>query len=417
MAEASNNSTNNFVTRNDFIKWVQQPTAESDLYWKQFLHDNPSLKADIEEAAFIIKSINPREKQLANEQLEKLWSAISKETVKRTRLRRIYRWSAAASVVAVLGLSMLFYYSGTPEDEPADFSAVAKIDENTNEIRLIFSDNSETTFISDELEIKYNNRGDIEVTTEKGKTSTTIANKTSDTVKGKKGKKNSSGNERTKEEQFNQLVVPKGKRTSLVLSDGSRLYLNSGSRAVFPVKFSEKRRELYIEGEAYVEVAHDPQRPFIAVTEEMQVRVLGTKFDISAYPEDSYCSVVLVEGNVQAEVNSQQIMMDPNHLLVYQKKTKETSLGKTEVLPYISWKDGWLYCKKEKLKTVAGKLSRYYNVKIEFQDDETPELTLNGKLDLKSECSDIFKAISVIAPISYVVKEDEIIVSKKRDNN
>jgi len=76
-----------------------------------------------------------------------------------------------------------------------------------------------------------------------------------------------------------------------------------------------------------------------------------------------------------------------------------------------------LYCKKEKLRVVAEKLSRYYNIKIEFQDEETPEMTLYGKLDLKTDCSDIFKAISAIAPISCVVNENEIIVSTKRDKN
>ena len=417
MTEVSNKGVNNFITRDDFVEWVQYPTAELDKYWKQFLLDNPSSKADIEDAIFILKNINPYEKQLENKRLEKLWISISKKTVTRNRSKRIYIWSAAASVVAILGISMLLYFSGNPENEFVDFSSVAKVTEDTDEVRLILSDNSEKTFSSDDLEIKYNNEGEIEVTTENGKKSTSITNKIPDAINcNQRGISNSSA-VGSKEEQLNQLVVPRGKRMSLILSDESRLYLNSGSRAIYPVKFSEKRRELFVEGEAYIEVAHDSKRPFIAVTDQVTVRVLGTKFNISAYPEDSYCSVVLVEGNVQAEVNSQQIDMVPNHLLVYQKITKETSLSKTEVLPYISWKDGWLYCKKEKLRVVAEKLSRYYNIKIEFQDEETPEMTLYGKLDLKTDCSDIFKAISAIAPISCVVNENEIIVSTKRDKN
>jgi len=417
MAEVSNKSVNDFITREDFVEWVQYPTSESDRYWKQFLLDNPSSKADIEEAIFILKGINPSEKRLSDKRLEKLWTSISKKTVTRNRSKKIYIWSVAASVVAILGISMLFYFSGKPENEFADFSSVAKVSKETDDVRLIFSDNSEKTFSTDDLEIKYNNEGEIEVTTENGKTSTSIINRTTDTKNSKQKGISNSGTVGSKEEQLNQLVVPRGKRMSLVLSDGSRLYLNSGSRAVYPVKFSEKRRELFVEGEAYIEVAHDSKRPFIAVTDNMTVRVLGTRFNISAYPEDSFCSVVLVEGNVQAEVNSQQIMMDPNHLLMYQKDTKETSLDKTDVLPYISWKDGWLYCKKEKLRVVADKLSRYYNIKIEFQDEETPEMILYGKLDLKTDCSDIFNAISAITPISCIVNENEIIVSKKRDNN
>ena len=412
MAEISNKGANDFITRDDFVEWVQHPTSELDLYWKQFLQDNPSSQADIEEAIFILKNITPYEKQLGYKKLEALWSAISKEAIRRNRSKRIYMWSAAASVVVILGISTLLYFSGPPENEFTDFSSIAKVTENANDVRLIFSDNSEKTFDLDDLEIKYNKKGEIEITTENGKRLTTI-NKTPNTINNKQKGVTNPDVKGLKEEQLNQLVVPWGKRMSLILSDGSRLYLNSGSRAIYPVKFSEKRRELFVEGEAYIEVAHDSKRPFIAVTNDVKVLVLGTKFNISAYPEDSYCSVVLVEGNVQAEVDSQQIAMDPNHLLVYQKDTKETSLNKTDILPYISWKDGWLYCKKEKMSVIASKLSRYYNIKIEFQDEETSELLLYGKLDLKSKCSDIFKAISAIAPISCVVNENEIIVSKK----
>ena len=160
MAEVSNKGVNNFITRDDFVEWVQYPTAELDKYWKQFLLDNPSSKADIEDAIFILKNINPYEKKLEDKRLEKLWISISKKTVTRNRSKKIYIWSAAASVVAILGISMLLYFSGNPENEFVDFSSVAKVTEDTDEVRLILSDNSEKTFSSDDLEIKYNNEGE-----------------------------------------------------------------------------------------------------------------------------------------------------------------------------------------------------------------------------------------------------------------
>jgi len=415
MAERLNINANDFITREDFVEWVLRPTPELNLYWAQFLQDHPSSKTDIDEAIFFIKNIIPDEKQLDDKKLEKLWDSIKEGTAGRNRSKKSFTWSVAAAVIVLIGLSTLFYFSVNSENERTEYSSMTKTDEGSNEIKLIFSDHSERTFSSDELEIKYNTNGGIEVITGTGKKSTNITKEARDTGDDEQKKAFGPIFKRGGQEQLNQLVVPRGRRTSLTLSDGTRLYLNSGSRAIFPVKFTREKRELFIEGEAYIEVAHDSKRPFITVTNEMSVKVLGTKFNISAYPDDSDCSIVLVEGSVQAEVNSGKIVLDPNHRLVYQKSTSEISLEQTEVLPYISWKDGWLYCKKEKLSVVAGKLSRYYDIQIEFEDQETPELILNGKLDLKSDCSDIFKAISSIAPIFCDISENKIIVSKKGD--
>ncbi len=416
MAEISNINPNDFITRDDFIEWVLNPTPEADLYWERFLQDNPSRKKDIDEAIFIIKSIIPEERGINSRKLEKLWTAIEKKIINKKHSKRIW-WSVAAGLIILTGLSSLLYFFVNSKNELTDYKSIARVG-GADEVKLIFSDNSEKTFSSNNLEIKYKGNGEIEVNTADGRKSTKLVSKIQDagTATPQKTPVVPSSKE-SSQEQLNQLVVPRGKRTSLTLSDGTRLYLNSGSRAIFPVKFAKEKRELFVEGEAYIEVAHDQKRPFIAVTDEMTVKVLGTKFDISAYPEDSYSSLVLVEGNVQAEVNSQKIVLEPNHLLVYQKETKTTSLEKTEVLPYISWKDGWMYCKQEKLGTITDKLSRYYNVKIEIQGQEVANMSLTGKLDLKSKCSDIFKAISSIAPISCTISDDKIIVSKKENIN
>lgn len=413
MTEISNKGANEFITRDDFIDWVLHPTPMSDSYWEQFIHDNPSSKPDIEEALFIIKNISPRERLMDDMKKRALWNDISEKTIESPHSRRFYAWPAAASVVAVMFLSVLMYVSGNLGDEIMDFASVKKINKNSNEVRLIFSDNSEETFDLNDLDIKYDKDGRIEITTENSVKSAEISNEILHTESKIREKKQAPGVLGNKEPQMNQLVVPRGKRTSLTLSDGTRLYLNSGSRAIFPVKFPGEKRELYIEGEAYIEVAHDPQRPFTVSVNDMKIRVVGTKFNISAYPEDPCCSVVLVEGEVQAEIHSRRITIAPNYLLTYRKDSKETSLSKTEVTPHLSWKDGWLYCDKQELRVVAGKLSRYYDIDIQFRDEEAAELLLSGKLDLKTECADIFKAISTIAPISYEETGNGIIISKR----
>lgn len=392
----TNSEAENLIHHPDFFEWVVRPTEALDQQWNQFLAENPSRKKEVEEAIFLIKNIIPTEMELTDEAVSKLWACIESKTLSgKTKTFRISRWVAAASIFLILGISGAIYYQLTQErNTPVNYQAIAKVEAPDNEVKLIFSDQSEEVLTSKDVAIKYDSTGEILVNADKR-----LAQKLS--------------NLNNDEEQLNQLVVPRGRRTSLTLSDGTKLWLNSGSRAIYPAVFNKKEREIYIEGEAYLEVAHHASKPFYVVTNQIHVKVLGTKFNVSAYPDDAAASVVLVEGSIQATVNSRKLTMKPNQLLTFEKKTGITDLEETDVLPYTSWKDGWLYCDKEKMGTIATKLSRFYNIKIEFKDIEARELTLTGKLDLKTECADIFKAISSTAPIAYEIQNDAIIISNK----
>ncbi|HAQ20322.1 MAG TPA: hypothetical protein DCR40_13990 [Prolixibacteraceae bacterium] len=394
-----NIDSDSLIHNPEFFEWVVRPTKESDQYWALFISANPSRKKKVEEAIFIIKSIIPKEKELTEEAMIRLWNRIENGTKSRGNyIFRFSGWKVAASVILLLGLSGLIYFQlNQPDTTDIDYLSIAKVKAPDNEVKLIFADKSEEVFISKDLDIKYNSKGEIEVNSDKRLTQK-IQELKSET------------------EQLNQLVVPRGKRTSLTLSDGTKLWLNSGSRAIFPVIFTKKEREIFIEGEAYLEVAHDLSKPFFVVTNKIHVRVLGTKFNVSAYPDDPITSVILVEGSIQATVDSKKMVMKPNQLLTYEKNSCLTALKETDVLPFTSWKDGWMYCEKEKLETIATKLSRYYNVQIEFKDTQAKEMTLTGKLDLKTECSEIFKAISSTAPISFEIQNDVIVISKKSIN-
>lgn len=396
MSSNFNESSQDLIHNPAFIEWVMNPTKESDLYWNEFMLANPTRKQEIREAIHLIKGIIPKEKELSTEGVHHLWKRIEDNTVNpRKPIFRFRGWMAAASLLLVAGVAGLIYYQLTPTNElPIDYQSIAQVKSPDNEVKLIFADKSEEVLPSNDVEIKYDPKGEILVNSDKHLTQKMQESKSVD-------------------EQLNQLVVPRGKRTSLTLSDGTKLWLNSGSRAIFPVLFGQQKREIFIEGEAYLEVAHDATKPFFVVTNNIKVKVLGTKFNVTAYPEDPSSSVVLVEGSVQAKVDAQKILMKPNQQMIFQKGTGTTELNETDVLRYISWKDGWLYCEKEALETIAAKLSRYYNVKIEFKDDKTRKMTLTGKLDLKTECSGIFKAISLTAPITFEIQNDAIVIASK----
>lgn len=104
-------------------------------------------------------------------------------------------------------------------------------------------------------------------------------------------------------EEYNQIIVPKGKRSQIVLADNSKIWINSGSKVIYPRAFEGKYREIYVEGEVYLNVTHDTSKPFIVNTSGFEVRVLGTSFNISAYKNQEKAAVVLVEGSVNVKTN------------------------------------------------------------------------------------------------------------------
>ena len=104
--------------------------------------------------------------------------------------------------------------------------------------------------------------------------------------------------------------------------------------------------------------------------------------------------------------------MEPNQILNYQKLTQKTSIEKTNVLEYIAWKDGYMLCNNEQVKTVTTKLSRYYDIDINYEDTSLSNMTITGKLDLKSNCEDVLKVICATAPLEYKIVDNEVFMKK-----
>lgn len=201
-------------------------------------------------------------------------------------------------------------------------------------------------------------------------------------------------------EQLNQIVVPKGKHTRLVLADGSRLNINAGSRVIYPASFKKDKREIYVEGEVFLDVYRDEHAPFIVKTAGFDVEVLGTAFNIQAYKDENHASVALVRGAVKIkDGNNKEIQLEPNELASIEKGSL---LGKRQVCAdeYAAWTKGVLILHDEPLPEVFLKLERYYGEKIVFAA-EHPVKPLHGKLDLHEGLEEILRLISVTAPVAY----------------
>ncbi|HBX18828.1 MAG TPA: iron dicitrate transport regulator FecR, partial [Porphyromonadaceae bacterium] len=138
---------------------------------------------------------------------------------------------------------------------------------------------------------------------------------------------------------MNKLIVPYGKRSKIVLPDGTQVWLNSGSSLEFPSDFSGKTRDVYLSGEIYIEVAHDTQKLFRVHASGFDVKVYGTQFNVTAYP-NSQPSVVLVQGSVSLQSeNKPEIFLSPSEQALY-SESGVFQTKKVDVTPFISWKNG-----------------------------------------------------------------------------
>uniref|UniRef100_UPI003217EBD7 FecR family protein n=1 Tax=uncultured Draconibacterium sp. TaxID=1573823 RepID=UPI003217EBD7 len=382
----------NLMVNEEFIEWVKNPNPASDEYWQRFLHDHPQLEEELLKAKGILKRLKKENKKIDEEQLRELWSGIQlKLDSSEGKVRTINVWMAAASVLLLLGVGGLLWFVAGKNAE-VDYQAIAKVEPEGNKVQLILSDNSRKVLQSKVPSISYKQAGEILIDS--------VSLKQADTPR-----------EKEPEVIFNQLVVPYGKRSNLILSDGTSICLNSGSRVIYPVRFKCDKREIYVEGEAYLKVAHNAQCPFYVKTNHLKVKVLGTEFNINSHPNELNSSVVLVTGSVQALVRSKKVLMTESEQFKLNNISGEFTKEKVDVKEYISWKDGWMYCNNEKLESIAAKLSRYYNIEIQFKEEETKALTISGKLELKPECLHVFEAISFSAPISCKEIDEKIIIS------
>lgn len=394
MNQKSKFDINSIIDNQDFINWIIHPEKKSSYDWEQIIADHPD-KKEIDKVFWVVKNLQKEGRSLDQHSVSHLWKRIEKQSIGKKKINYFARWVAAASVILVLSIGgVLLYQLKFSNSSGIDYHSIARVEPTGNEVKLILSDQSEKLLKSNDAEIKYDKDGKIEINETES-----ISDEEIDKA--------------AKKEQLNQLVVPLGKRSSLTLSDGTVLYLNSGSRAIYPVVFTRKEREIYVEGEAFLEVAHDSEKPFFVVTNHLKVRVLGTTFNVSAYPDDSNTSVVLVEGSVETLFSSEKVLMKENQLFTHENSTGKTSLKEANVLDYISWKDGWMYCNQKKMEDITTKLSRYYDVTIKYKDDNVKDMTITGKLDLKNNCEDVFKVIQSTAPIKYEINNGTFILSEK----
>lgn len=204
----------------------------------------------------------------------------------------------------------------------------------------------------------------------------------------------------------NTVETPLGMRSSLILPDSTKVWLNAGSKISFPVVFSNEKRLVSLSGEAYFEVKKNKKWPFVVATKNISVLVTGTTFNCNAYPENDQVQTVLVEGEVTIANSSATALksLNPGELAVYNKKDGQITKKKTDLQKYIAWKNGKLMFRDDKMDKVVEKLERWYNVEFIIADKEIADYVYTATF-VDESLDQVLKMLSISAPIRYTISD------------
>ena len=211
---------------------------------------------------------------------------------------------------------------------------------------------------------------------------------------------------------YNQLIVPSGKRSFITFSDGTRVAVNANTRIVYPSEFSGHKREIYVNGEVYLQVSPDKKHPFVVKTNRMEVEVLGTEFNVSAYDFTKNQSVALVSGKVEVDTYKYpKKVLKPNDMLTYDGQDDGLRVNTVDVSEYISWVDGYYCFNHEKIEIITERLSRYYGKRV-IPDSGLIGLTCSGKLDLRDDLRDVLEVLSKTIPAQIETRDNYFLLTK-----
>ena len=209
----------------------------------------------------------------------------------------------------------------------------------------------------------------------------------------------------------NELIIPKGGEYQVMLADGTKVWLNSASRLIYPQSFMGKERRVVLSGEAFFDVAHDAERPFIVETSRMNVKVLGTRFNVNDYDDNEEVSTTLVNGSVEIVSGDQQVFrLVPGE----QAYGKENELEKREVNVrlYTSWIDGKFLFNNTELEEIAKQISRWYDVEIFFSSENVKKVRFTGAIVKFKPLDDLVRMIESTSQVRFSVKGKTIVISE-----
>ena len=331
---------------------------------------------------------------LPDERIEVVFSKITGRTRSKSGTARLV-WkyvSVAAMLTVFLGLGFLYrqgYFNADPND-------------------LLIPNNEAITLELD--------NGNIQVIEEDG--TAKVMDSRGNTIGTQQGSQllYTKGEETINKLAYNTLTVPYGKRFDLQLSDGTQVRLNAGTSLTFPVHFLKgMERKVYLTGEAFFDVAEDAEHPFIVNSQTLNIRVLGTEFNVSGYPEDDLTDVVLVEGSVAmfeegADFNTvDATILEPGTKGSFDRENRDITIREVAIDIYTAWIDGELVFRNMKFNNILKKLERHFHIEIENTNSELGGEPFNASFG-NEPIEKVLETLRTVYGIEYSIKNNKVII-------
>lgn len=203
------------------------------------------------------------------------------------------------------------------------------------------------------------------------------------------------------------VEADKGQRASVILPDGTKVWLNSHSKLEYNSLYATEKRAVKLTGEAYFDVARDTTKEFIVDAGELTVKVLGTSFNIKAYEDDNFSVASLISGSIKTEIGDCSYVLKPNKSIIFDKLQKKTYVRHCNSQRATMWRNNELVFNGESLGEIAVLLNRLYNVKIEFESENIKRYKFSGVI-VNNSLDNVIELISLTAPITYTKENSTI---------
>jgi len=215
---------------------------------------------------------------------------------------------------------------------------------------------------------------------------------------------------------FNTLVVGDGRRSAIHLPDGTKVWLNSGSKLIYPVTFTKDKREVYLEGEAYFDVAHNKEWPFFVRAKNLDIKVLGTEFYVSSNKDSKEDYAVLVNGSITFStghwLNKIEKILVPGERINYNTEKKELLVLEVKTEEFKAWKEGYVNITSETLDVIVQRVAKYYNIEISTAGLDLSHEKFTGRLDFQKSADDVLDILCFGTPYVYNSAERRLEANK-----
>ena len=339
----------------------------------------------------VCRSVSISRANLRSGKMKKnVWHLIDRTVARKKRQRRVVRLGSAASILVVICFSIFFIArkeTGTPSP------MVNALPFLSDQIQLTLSSGEVIPIISGrDFEINEDSLASI---LNKGNTLIYTPGKSS------------------KQVEYNTITVPPGGEYAIVLSDGSKVHLNSGSELRYPISFADSGRDVYLSGEAFFEIHHDSTRQFTVTTGDLKAIVLGTAFNIKSYPQQDLIMTTLEEGSLKIVLPQEEHVMTPGTQVRYAKSTGSADIRQVETELYTSWKEGYYFFKQMKLEEIMSTISIWYNLDIVYEHDESKQMLFSGQLKRFDNFRELLDNFEMTNTVKFKIEGKKITIRKK----